>query len=65
MEFFLCVIGMVMFLEGLPYAVFPKKMKQWIIKMLETPHTTLRTMGLTLMGVGVFLVYLAKGLCTH
>ena len=35
MEFFLCVVGMVLFIEGFPYAAFPKKMKVWIKTILE------------------------------
>ncbi|MFH1103316.1 MAG: DUF2065 domain-containing protein, partial [Pseudomonadota bacterium] len=30
MDFFLCVIGMVLVVEGLPYFVFPEKMKSWV-----------------------------------
>ena len=37
MDFFLCVIGMVMIVEGLPYFTFPVKMKTWIIKVAEMP----------------------------
>ena len=34
MEFFLCVIGMVMIVEGLPYFAFPNKMKIWVRKII-------------------------------
>ena len=60
MEFFLCVIGMVMIVEGLPYFAFPDKMKNWIHKVLEMPEGTLRRLGLVLMLVGLTLVYLGK-----
>ena len=60
MEFFLCVIGMVMIVEGLPYFAFPEKMKTWVIKLLEMQISALRRFGLTLMIVGLFLVYLGK-----
>ena len=33
MRFFLCVIGMVMIVEGLPYFAFPQKMKAWMRKI--------------------------------
>lgn len=60
MEFFLCVIGMVMIIEGLPYFVFPEKMKAWILKVLELPEGTLRKFGLVLMVLGLGLVYIGK-----
>ncbi len=60
MEFFLCVIGMVMIIEGLPYFVFPEKMKTWILKVLELPEGTLRKFGLVLMVIGLGLVYFGK-----
>lgn len=60
MDYFLCVVGMVLFIEGFPYAAFPGKMKKWIEKMLEIPSGALRPMGLALMIAGLFLVYLGK-----
>ena len=60
MDFFLCVIGMVMVVEGIPYFAFPIKMKGWVEKMLELPESTLRRFGLVLMITGMFLVYLGK-----
>jgi len=60
MEFFLCVIGMVMIFEGLPYFAFPQKMKTWILKLLEVPEGTLRKFGFMLMLIGLGLVYVGK-----
>ena len=60
MEFFLCVIGMVMIFEGLPYFAFPQKMKIWILKLLEVPESTLRKFGFVLMLIGLGLVYMGK-----
>ncbi|MDY6824435.1 MAG: DUF2065 domain-containing protein [Thermodesulfobacteriota bacterium] len=57
MDFFLCVIGMVMIIEGLPYFGFPEKMKQWLAQMLELENRVLRAMGLVLMVIGLGLVY--------
>lgn len=58
MDFFLCVIGMVMIIEGLPYFAFPDKMKQLVEKLLEIEDRTLRRFGFFLMGVGLLLVYM-------
>ena len=60
MDFFLCVIGMVMVVEGIPYFAFPVKMKGWVVKILEMPEGSLRRVGLVLMISGVLLVYLGK-----
>jgi uncharacterized protein YjeT (DUF2065 family) len=60
MEFFLCVIGMVMIVEGLPYFVFPGKMKVWVEKIINSPESTLRRFGLVLMILGLSLVYFGR-----
>jgi len=60
MEFFLCVIGMVMVVEGLPYFAFPEKMKAWVQQVLQLPDSALRRFGFVLMCTGVLLVYLGK-----
>ena len=60
MKFFLCVIGMVMIIEGIPYFGFPENMKQMMQKILSLPDDVLRKFGLGLMIVGLVLVYLGK-----
>jgi len=60
MKFFLCVIGMVMIVEGLPYFAAPDKMKFWIYKLTEIPDDLLRKFGLVLMGIGLLLVYMGR-----
>ena len=61
MEFFLCVLGMVMIFEGLPYFAFPEKMKFWVQKILEMPDSTLRKFGFVLMVTGLWMIYMGKG----
>ncbi|MFP4225512.1 MAG: DUF2065 domain-containing protein [Desulfobacterales bacterium] len=60
MKFFLCVIGMVMIIEGLPYFGFPENMKAMMEKVLELPEATLRKFGFVLMILGLLLVYMGK-----
>ncbi len=60
MKFFLCVIGMVMIFEGLPYFAFPRKMKRWMLQMMSIPEDILRRLGLALMLGGLALVYFAR-----
>ena len=60
MKFFLCVIGMVMVVEGFPYFAFPQKMKFVIQKVIEMPDKALQKFGFVLMLVGICLVFLGK-----
>ncbi|MBW2602796.1 MAG: DUF2065 domain-containing protein [Desulfobacterales bacterium] len=60
MKFFLCVIGMVMVVEGLPYFAFPEKMKFVIQKVIEMPDKALQKFGFVLILTGICLVYLGK-----
>ncbi len=62
MEFFLCVIGMVMIVEGLPYFAVPDKMKNMIRMVLDLPDKSIRQFGGFLMVVGVIVVYIGKRL---
>ncbi|HBB17838.1 MAG TPA: DUF2065 domain-containing protein [Syntrophus sp. (in: bacteria)] len=57
MKYFLCVIGMVLILEGLPYFAFPDKLKSYLRKLTDTPDATLRIMGSIAVVVGLILVY--------
>jgi len=61
MKFFLCVMGMVMIVEGLPYFAFPGKMKATVQMILGLSDTHLRRFGFFLMLAGLGLVYLAMG----
>ncbi len=56
MSFILCVLGTVMFLEGLPYAASPDGAKSCIQKILEMPDGTLRKIGFCLMIGGLVMV---------
>jgi uncharacterized protein YjeT (DUF2065 family) len=60
MRYFLCVIGMVMFIEGLPYFAWPDRMKPWLQKIIETPEASLRRLGFALMLAGLLLVFLGR-----
>jgi len=62
MEFFLCVIGMVMIVEGLPYFAFPARMKEMVQVMLTLPDQVLRRFGSILILLGLVLVYLGRNL---
>lgn len=61
MEFFLCVIGMVMVIEGLPYFGFPDKMKIFMRTIQEQDEATLRIFGAVLIALGLLILYVARG----
>lgn len=58
MKYFLCVIGMVLIVEGLPYFAFPEKIKFYLRKMIDMPDATLRVMGAVAVAAGLALVYI-------
>lgn len=60
MEFFLCVIGMVMVVEGIPYFGFPEKMKALMKFVLEQDDSTLRAMGGLLILMGLLILIVAR-----
>lgn len=60
MELLLCVIGMVMVVEGLPYFSFPEKMKDLMRVMEQKDDTTLRIMGATLVILGLAIIFFAR-----
>lgn len=57
MKYFLCVVGMVMIVEGLPYFAFPDKIKAYLRKLADTPDTTLRIIGAVAVTAGLILLY--------
>ncbi len=60
MKFFICVMGVVLVIEGLPYFAFPEKIKIFLSKLQDIPDTTLRILGLLSMITGLILVYFGR-----
>ena len=60
MEFLLTLIGLILILEGLPYAASPESMQRWLRQILEMPPEQLRRFGFVAMIVGFLLCYLAQ-----
>ena len=60
MKYFLCVLGMVFILEGLPYFIFPHKIKDYLSMLLGMPDSTLRFMGILAIVTGLFLLYFGR-----
>lgn len=59
MKFFLCVMGMVMIVEGLPYFAFPSKMKEMVQMIIGLEENRLRRFGFFLMMAGLGVVWFA------
>jgi uncharacterized protein len=60
MDFFLCVLGMVLIIEGMPYFAFPDKVKAYLMKIQEIPDSTLRIIGFASMAAGLLLIYFGR-----
>jgi len=60
MELLLTLIGLVLILEGLPYAASPESMQRWLRQILEMPPQQLRRVGIIAMAAGFLLCYLAQ-----
>lgn len=62
MDYFLCVAGLVLIVEGLPYFIYPERMKELLVKIQLVPASTLRAFGITAILMGILLVFIAKRL---
>ena len=61
MEFFLCVLGMVLLIEGLPYFGFPDKMKLMMSYIQDLDDSALRAAGGVMMLIGLLILFFARG----
>jgi len=60
MRFFLCLLGLVLVLEGLPYFAFPDGMKRWMLRIQDIPSAHLRILGFLTMCAGLLITYLFR-----
>ena len=58
--YILTVLGLICFLEGLPYLATPKQVRKWLNWLLSAANHSLRILGAALMVVGLLLVYLGR-----
>ena len=59
MKLLLTLIGLVLILEGLPYAASPESMQNWLRQILAMAPEQLRRVGLIAMAIGFLLCFLA------
>ncbi|MFA9462292.1 DUF2065 domain-containing protein [Thiohalorhabdus methylotrophus] len=58
----LSAIALVMVLEGLPYFISPSAMRRALAHLFTLPDHVLRGTGLTLMVIGVVLLFMVRKL---
>jgi uncharacterized protein YjeT (DUF2065 family) len=56
-SYWLTVLGLICFFEGLPYMAAPDQLKEWLRKVISMESKNLRTMGAAMMVLGLLLVY--------
>jgi uncharacterized protein YjeT (DUF2065 family) len=56
----IALIGLVLILEGLPYAAFPEAMQNWLRQLAEIRPNILRTIGWLAVAAGLLLCYLSQ-----
>jgi uncharacterized protein YjeT (DUF2065 family) len=61
MNLILVALGLVMVIEGIPLFCFPDQLKELARKLPELENSTLRSIGLVLMLIGLAVVYVGKG----
>jgi uncharacterized protein YjeT (DUF2065 family) len=60
MKLLLCLLGLVLVIEGIPYFAFPEKMKKWMLTIQNIPDHYLRIAGLLAMCLGLLMVHLFR-----
>ena len=58
--YILTVLGLICFIEGLPYLATPEHVRKWLKWLLSVSNYSLRILGAVLMVVGLLLVYLGR-----
>jgi hypothetical protein len=54
------VLGLICFIEGIPYLATPEHVKKWLQWVLSVSDSSLRFLGGALMVIGLLLVYLGR-----
>lgn len=58
--YLITVVGLICFIEGLPYLATPEYVKKWLQWLLDAPTRHMRVLGAVLMVMGLLLVYLGR-----
>ena len=60
MKLLLCLLGLVLIVEGFPYVAFPDKMKKWLRQVQQVPDKQLRVIGFFAMCLGLIITYIFR-----
>lgn len=60
MKLLITLIGLILILEGLPYAAFPEAMQRWMRQLADSQPGLLRIMGFFAMAFGLLLCYITQ-----
>jgi uncharacterized protein len=60
MKLLVALLGLVLILEGLPYAAFPETMRNWLRQLLAAPPALLRIVGVAAVLLGLLLCFVAQ-----
>ena len=61
MKELIIAFGLLLFIEGILYAIFPSKMKSMLKKLELVNDSQLRTGGLVFAIIGFIIIYFIKG----
>ena len=61
MNEFIVAIGLVLGIEGLLFAAFPRAAKRLAASAVESPETSLRVAGIASAVLGIILIWIMRG----
>lgn len=60
MKLLVTLIGLVLVLEGLPYAAFPEAMQEWLRQLTILKPSVLRILGFIAIAIGLLLCFVTQ-----
>ena len=60
MKLFIVLIGLILVIEGMPYAAFPEAMQRWLSQLVKMSPAQLRQVGFISMLVGFAILFFAR-----
>lgn len=54
-------LGLLLFIEGVLYALFPDAMRRFIAIVVSTPENQLRISGIIAIALGFLIIWLVRG----
>mgnify|MGYP001161088454 len=60
MKDLITAIGLLLFIEGLLFAIFPSRIKSMVELIKKTPENKLRTLGVVFLTIGFLIIWYIK-----